>query len=290
VRELLECVVNVSEGRSGTAVADMAAAAGAVLDVHADIDHHRSVITLAGAAGELEAAVRRLSERAVELIDLRSHQGVHPRLGALDVVPFVTLETSRRGRLRPGPLASSLAARDRFAAWAAERLGLPCFLYGPERALPEIRRRAWVSLAPDVGPDRPHPSAGAVCVGARPVLVAYNLWLAGPGADLALARRVASALRRDGLRTLGLAAGGSVQVSCNLTDPWQIGPGAAYDLVAAALAGTDGVGIDRAELVGLLPAGVLEAEPSRRWGELGIGPDQTIEARLERAGLDGGRF
>ena len=117
------------------------------------------------------------------------------------------------------------------------------------------------------------------------MLVAYNLWLSA-GVDLAVARAVAATLRRPGLRTLGLPGGGSVQVSCNLIDPWHLGPGAAYDLVAAELA--PGIGIDRAELVGLLPRSVLGAEPPERWAQLDIGPDRTIEARLEQAGLDGG--
>ena len=184
--------------------------------------------------------------------------------------------------LHDGPIAPSLAARDAFARWAGAELGLPCFLYGPERSLPEVRREAWTTLAPDRGPAAPHPTAGAAAVGARPALVAYNLWLAE--ADVAAARRVAAQIRGPHVRALGLAVGDCVQVSCNLIAPWQIGPGAAFDAVARR------AGVARAELVGLVPLGVLEAEPRHRWPELDLNSSRTIEARLEQAGLDGGRF
>lgn len=287
---MLECVVNVSEGRD-RAVIDRLGVAGApyVLDVHSDSHHHRTVLTLCGEpAAELERAVRRLAATAVGLIDLRAHHGVHPRIGAVDVVPFVSLgRRGRSGQLGEGPLTPALAARDAFARWAADELALPCFLYGPERSLPEVRRGAWATLQPDIGPREAHRTAGAVAVGARPVLIAYNLWLCA-GADLATARRAATAVRRPGLRTLGLRVGERLQISCNLTDPRRLGPGAAFDAVTAAL--PTGTAIDHAELVGLMPRGVLQEEPAHRWTELGIGPSVTIEARLEQAGLDGGSF
>ena len=132
----------------------------------------------------------------------------------LDVVPFVPLGDT--------PMSAAVAARDEFAGWAAEALGLPCFLYGPERSLPDVRRGAFLTLGPDVGPSAPHPSAGAAAVGARRVLVAYNLWLVEP--DLETARRIASAIRGDGVRALGLAVGDEVQVSMNLVDPDRVGP------------------------------------------------------------------
>lgn len=277
--ELLECVINVSEGRRQRALAALAAAGGAaLLDVHSDPDHHRSVLTLCGPPGPVEEAARAVALAAVASIDLRNHRGAHPRFGALDVVPWVALAG---WPLAPGDESAALAARDRFARWAATQLQLPCFLYGPERALPEVRRRAWASLRPDFGPDTPHPTAGSVAVGARPVLVAYNLWLADP--DLAAARRIAGELRGPRLRTLGLRAGQGVQVSCNLIDPWRTGPGAVYDAVAARAP------ITRAELVGLLPGAVLAKEPPQRWEELGLSTSATIEARLLEAGLDGGR-
>ncbi len=275
-----ECVINVSEGRDAAVIADLAAAGGRlVLDVHSDPDHHRSVLTLAGPADDLEEAVRAVAGAAVSLIDLGAHAGVHPRFGALDVVPWVAL---RGWPVAPGPLGEAGRLRDRFARWAGHNLDLPCFLYGEERTLPDLRRSAWTTLRPDFGPDRPHPTAGAAAVGARPVLVAYNLWLAEP--DLQNARRVAAELRGPNLRTLGLRVGSHVQVSCNLIDPWRLGPGAVYDAVARR------AHIARAELVGLLPRRVLDAETGGRWDQLGLSPSATIEARLEQAGLDGGRF
>ena len=123
-----------------------------------------------------------------------------------------------------------MAARDRFAAWAGDALGLPCFVYGPERSLPDLRRQAWRDLAPATGPAVAHPTAGAAAVGARPVLVAYNLWLAGDqdyretGDLLGMARQFAATIRGPGIRALGLLVGDRVQVSCNLTEPWNVGP------------------------------------------------------------------
>ena len=289
VAAVLECVINVSEGRDRSAIDRLAAAGGPyALDAHADGDHHRSVITLCGPDPELAEAVRAVARATVELIDLRAHAGVHPRIGALDVVPFVGLGRGPSGLLSDGSAERAeraVTARDAFAAWAGDELALPCFVYGPERSLPDLRRHAWTTLAPATGPDRPHPTAGAAAVGARPVLVAYNLWLSA-GADRALARRVAAEVRSPRLRTLGLQVGDLVQVSCNLIDPWRLGPGAAFDAVATALRGE--AAVDHAELVGLLPRAVLEAEPHHRWAELGIGLRDTIEARLEQAGLDGG--
>ena len=286
LRAVLECVVNVSEGRAPDVIARLTAAAGpCVLDVHSDADHNRTVLTLGGPDAALEASVRRLAAATVAAIDVTRQAGAHPRIGALDVVPFVALGRDAKGRLVDGPPSGAVSARNGFARWAGRELGLPCFLYGAERTLPDLRRQAWRTLEPDSGPPRPHPTAGAAAVGARPVLVAYNLWLAA-GTDPALGRSVAAGIRRPGLRTLGLHLGERVQVSCNLVDPWHLGPGAAFDAVARALPA--GTGIEHAELVGLLPRAVLEAEPPHRWEELGLGLSETIEARLEQAGLDGG--
>jgi glutamate formiminotransferase len=275
---MLECVVNVSEGRDAAVVAAIAAAgADALLDVHSDRDHHRSVLTLAGPGPSLEDAVRAVARATIDLIDLRRHEGVHPRLGALDVVPFVPLGP-RGSPTGPGAdLTPALEARDRFAAWAGEELALPCFCYGPDRSLPEVRRQAFGVLAPDTGPARPHRSAGACAVGARGVLVAYNLWLATP--EVAVARAVAKAVRSPAVRSLGLAMGGVTQVSCNLVDPFVFGPAELYDAVATLVekAGTE---VSRAELVGLAPAALVEAVPEARRPALDLGPARTIEARL----------
>ena len=120
------------------------------------------VLTLAGPAEQVQDAVRSLARQTVTSIDLRQHHGVHPRLGALDVVPWISLAG---WPVNDGPIAPAIQARDDFARWAGIELRLPCFLYGPERSLPEVRRQAWRTLSPDTGPDSPHPTAGASAVG-----------------------------------------------------------------------------------------------------------------------------
>lgn len=273
---MLECVVNVSEGRDAEVLAALAVAAGtSLLDVHTDAHHHRSVFTLAGP--RVEDGSRALVAAAVATIDLRHHAGAHPRLGAADVVPFVPLEGSS--------MADAVAARDRLARWAGTDLGVPCFLYGPERSLPDVRRAAFRTLAPDTGPPRPHPTAGATAVGARGVLVAYNVWLAA-GTPEAVARQVAGAVRGRAVRALGLDVGGRAQVSCNLVLPLATGPADAFDAIAAA-ARAVGAEVEGAELVGLMPAAVLRAVDRSRWKALDLEPSRTIEARLAEAGLDG---
>lgn len=257
---MLECVVNVSEGRDAVILAALASAAGPdLLDVHTDPHHHRSVFTLLG-----EDAPRAVARVALDRIDLRRHQGVHPRLGAVDVVPFVPLA----GRA----LDEARRARDDFAVWFAREGGVPCFLYGDERTLPEVRRTAFRSLAPDHGPPEPHPTAGACAVGAREVLVAYNVWITG---DLVRAKRIASAVRGPAIRALGLQVGDRVQVSMNLIEPSRCDPAMAYDLVTREADG----GVDGAELVGLLPRAVLLGVPRARWLELDLADERTIEAR-----------
>jgi glutamate formiminotransferase len=261
---VLECVLNVSEGRGASAIAAMTAAAGAdLLDVHSDPHHHRTVLTLVG-----EDAPRRVATEAITRLDLSTHAGAHPRLGVVDVVPFVPLAGAA--------MSDAVRARDRFGAWLAGEHDVPVFLYGDERSLPEIRRDAFGPLSPDVGPATPHPTAGATCVGARPALIAYNVWLTG--IDLAGARAIASAVRRPGLRALGLQVGDGVQVSMNLVALLDVGPAVAYDLVAEHL--TRATSIERAELVGLLPRSALDAIDPDRWAQLDVDVERTIEARL----------
>lgn len=276
---MLECVVNVSEGRDSSVISALTSAGGdQLLDLHSDPDHHRSVITLCGRS--TEHAARDVARRTVELIDIRSGHGVHPRIGALDVVPFVPLNPDGSASA-DADLAAALRARDEFADWAASTLELPCFLYGPERPLPEVRRRAFVDLAPDSGPGRPHPTAGACAVGARHLLVAYNLWLSTD--DQEVAASIAREIRGTTVRALGLAVAGRTQVSCNLLRPTSFGPAECYDAVER-LAEDQGVRITRAELVGLVPAGLVEATPPERLAQLDLDPARTIEARLAAAG------
>jgi len=290
--------MNISEGRDQQVLAKVSMAAGEqLLDLHRDPYHHRSVLTLAGGAAAVESAAQAVARCAVAAIDLRAHHGAHPRFGVVDVVPFVAdpIHDAPTGGL-------ALEARRRFAAWAASELELPVFLYGPPepgppepeapepeapdagapppgRSLPEVRRRAFVDLSPELGPPDPRPRTGSVAVGARPPLVAYNVWVAR--GDIEMARAVAAWVRGPAIRALGLVVGDRLQVSCNLTDPFHTGPADAYDRIAGALAdagGTAGPG----ELVGLLPVAVLAAVPAHRRRVLGISTDATLERRLER--------
>lgn len=264
----LECVVNISEGADQAVLAAIGVAAGpSLLDVHSDAHHNRSVFTLAAMDTEtLIVATEALASVAIELVDLTRHRGVHPRLGVVDVVPFAPV-----GR-PPFDLDAALAARATFAQFAADRLGLPCFLYGPERALPEVRRHAFRELLPDLGPSHADPTRGACCVGAREPLVAYNIVLKEH--DLELARRVAGELRSPSVRALGLPIGEEVQVSCNLVAPFVVGPAELVDACRERAA------IDRTELVGLVPAGVLANVARRRWKALDLSEEATVEGRL----------
>jgi glutamate formiminotransferase len=267
---VLECVVNISEGRNIALLAGLAEAlSGSVLDVHTDADHNRSVFTLVG-----EDAPRLLTRLVVERLSLDSHEGVHPRLGVVDVVPFVPLTGST--------FADAERARDDFARWLADELSVPVFSYGAHRTLPFIRAHAWRDLQPDAGPDAPHPTAGAVCAGAREPLVAYNVWLRD--AALEVTRRIARDVRTEHIRTLGLQVGGFTQVSMNLVSPAVAGPMQAFDRVVECAA-RHGVAVSHAELVGLVPAGVLSGIPRGRWEELDLSEDRTIEARLAAAGI-----
>lgn len=283
---MLECVVNLSEGRRADVLERLAAAGGpALLDVHTDPDHHRSVFTIASTDPTVvEAAVRRLATAAAAALRLTDHQGVHPRLGVVDVVPFVALA--------PTPDAVAVDAARRFADWIAADLGIPAFRYDradPQgRTLPTVRRDAFRHRAPDAGPDRPDPRLGACAVGARPPLVAVNVELDRD--DLDLARAVARAVReRDGgltgVRALGLrlASRGHTQVSMNLVDLDSTGLETACTVVRDRLAAA-GAGVVHVELVGLLPAAVLDACSGefREWS--GISADATIEARAARVG------
>ncbi len=266
---MLECVVNLSEGRDEARLERLSAAAGTSLrDLHRDPDHHRSVLTLIDEADELGRSVRRLARATWAELDLREHRGVHPRFGALDVVPFVALD--------PEPASRACDLRDETAAWIAEE-GVGVFLYGPERTLPEARARARAQEPPDLGPRVGDLARGVVMVGCRPLLLAWNLWL--EDSDLAEARRLAALVRSESVRALGLAVSGAVQVSCNLVDLERTRPSQVYDAVAASIRRGR---IARAELVGLAPRSVLAREDPRRLSQLDLSEERTIEARLDR--------
>jgi glutamate formiminotransferase / 5-formyltetrahydrofolate cyclo-ligase len=273
--------VNVSEGRDTQLLNQFSAVLGDVLlDRHSDPHHHRSVFTLAGSPDAVVDGARRLATKVVGLLSLSDHSGVHPRIGVLDVVPFAPYLP---GQPPPSDLRGVLPMRDEFARWLAEELDLPAFLYGPlpegERTLPEVRRRAFTDLAPDFGPSLPHPRAGAVAVGARPVLVAFNVWVD----TMEVARQVAPKVRGPQVRALALAVGERAQVSTNLIDPAHLGPADLYDTVAE-LVTAHGGRVQGAELVGLIPESVLSAIPEKRWAELGLGATSTLERKLPRVG------
>jgi glutamate formiminotransferase len=263
----------VSEGRDPAVLDALRAAAGELLlDLHADPDHHRAVLTLCGAASPLVDAVCEVARIAIEQIDLARHVGVHPRIGALDVVPFAPL--------REGPIEEALAARE-MALEALGGLGLPCFRFGPlpdgtSRSLPEVRRTAFATALPDAGPLVAHPTAGAVAVGAREPLVAWNLWLGG--VTLRETQRLAVAVRSSAVRALGFPVRAGTQVSCNLLEPLRVTPLDVYELVAAGLPA--GGRIDRCELVGLVPDALLVVVPEDAWERLDLSVSRSIERAL----------
>jgi glutamate formiminotransferase/glutamate formiminotransferase/formiminotetrahydrofolate cyclodeaminase len=282
----LLAVPNVSEGRDENTIAAIAAAfAGAgpdgprVLEIHSDPDHHRSVFTLLGTAEELVDALLHGARVAVERIDVMSRPGhesarpgQHPHVGALDVAPIVYLDPSERGLA----CAHALLLGDRIA----EELQVPVFLYGAlsgeepaqERTRAQLRRGGVAGLAarmtagkphmaPDFGPPRPHASAGATLVAARPPLVAFNLQLA-PGASVEQARAIAELIREGGssglpgVRAIGVAlSGGVAQVSINVERPFEVPLAVLVDAVRAHAE------VASAELVGLAPAAAFAGFP-----------------------------
>ena len=255
---MLECVANVSEGRLASAIDALAEATGpALLDVHRDADHNRSVFTIAGSPHETLTAVRRLAAAVASTLDLGAHEGVHPRLGALDVVPFVALEST--------PHETATTAARAFATWWASAHGVPCFFYDDAdpkaRDLPSVRRDAFAERLPDRGPSGAHPRLGATAVGARPVLVALNCVLDGGAVEDA--RHIAREAReRDGgmpgVRALGfwLESRDRPQVSMNLVDLERTGVEKACARIEE-LARARGHQLREIELVGLMPAAEL---------------------------------
>jgi glutamate formiminotransferase len=270
---LFECVVNVSEGRRLNLLNTLSIAAGSSLrDRHYDATHNRTVFTLIHDRDELRRDVRALATTALDALDLRDHTGVHPRFGVLDVVPFVALDDA------DAPDAVTL--RDETATWLATSFGVPVFLYGPLddgsiRSLPDVRRDAFRTLSPDLGPEIPDVRWGASALGARGVLVAWNLWVRGISLDEG--RAVARALRRREVRALAFGVGAFTQISFNLIEPLVVGPSSLYDEVSNLVPSG---AIDHAELVGLIPEAVLRTQDPSRFEELGLSYETTIEARL----------
>lgn len=300
----IEAIPNVSEGRDVSTVAKLGDALSGrgvrVLDTHSDPSHHRSVITAVcpfDAIGSLMDGCARLARHSVEAIDVHGHDGVHPRIGSLDVLPFVALADSSPALLD----ALVEAARDTASRIASE-LSLPVFLYGAASPSPvpptlaALRRGGTAGLAerlarkemrPDFGPLTLHPRGGATAIGVRDLLVAYNVAL--DTTDLACARRIAAAIReRDGglpgVQALGmpLPHRGLVQVSMNLLDLRQSSLRTVYRAVEEH-AGSLGVGVDHSEIVGLVP-GFATYEGMREELRLERDPP-VIEERMAQAGL-----
>ncbi|HEV1996909.1 MAG TPA: glutamate formimidoyltransferase [Candidatus Dormibacteraeota bacterium] len=284
---------NVSEGRRAEVIQQLVAAVEAspgccLLDVHSDPDHNRSVLTFAGAPAAVQAGALALAREAIRLVDLRGHQGVHPRIGAIDVIPFVPL-------VGAGIELCVNLAREVAAAIAAAH-DLPVYLYGDAAPAGEARTLAGLRaggfealvagglrLDPDFGPRHVHPSAGALAVGARGPLIAFNVLL--DSADVAVARQVARSVRESsgglpGVQALGLFLPhrGAAQVSMNLVDFRRT---SLADLLQAVRASAEqrGAHLLAAELVGIAPAAALDGLNAAALPGM---PDQSssIESRL----------
>lgn len=293
---VIECVPNVSEGRRTDVIKGLADALEAVpglrvLDVQSDAAHNRSVFTLAGDAAAMAAGIPRLFEGALAAIDLRSHKGEHPRMGAVDVVPFIPIEGVTMEACVQ--LAKSIAAD------VASRFSLPVYLYedasgNPARKnLEDIRRGEFEGLAakmaqpawaPDYGPATPHPTAGATVIGARMPLIAYNINLATNRLDVA--KKIAAAVRMSsgGLRYvkamgIPLEDRGIVQVSMNLTNYEKTPIFRVFDLVKREAA-RYGVQVLESEIVGLVPAAALRQSVEYYLQLEGFSGAQVLENKL----------
>jgi glutamate formiminotransferase len=294
---LIESVPNYSEGRRGDVVdrlaADVEATPGAyLLDRTSDPSHNRSVLTMAGEAPAVAAALEATIASSIELIDMEVHTGEHPRIGAVDVIPFVPLAATT--------IEDCVGLARSFGARVGERFGIPVYLYAraatrPERVrLADVRRGGYEGVrdellagvadrAPDFGPARTHPRAGAVAVGARPFLIAWNINL--DSSDVEVAKRIARAVRESGGGLPAVQGNGfmideldAAQVSMNLLDfeatpMWRV-----FDEVAR-LATAEGVGIRESELIGLAPQAAFDGVANHA----GVPGSAAPEARFAAA-------
>ena len=292
---LIECVPNVSEGRRDGVIAALASTIDApgvrLLDRSSDPSHNRTVYTFAGDPIAVQEALLRLFASAIEAIDLREHEGVHPRIGVVDVVPFVPLDGAT--------MDECVALATRTGHIVADRFAVPVFLYeeaaanDERRSLAEIRRGGVAGLAhrmsgptwrPDFGPLQPHVTAGATAIGARPILIAYNVNLASN--RLGLAKRIASSIRTSSggmpwVKARGVQLdSGIVQVSMNLTNYKETSMTTVFDTIAREAA-VDGVRVLESEIVGLVPADALPADPKKRLKLRDADVDRILEVRLK---------
>jgi glutamate formiminotransferase len=296
---IIESIPNVSEGRRTDVVERLADAvrtsSGArLLDYSADPSHNRSVFTLAGEAPAVAGAVLALFAEAIASVDLRTHTGEHPRIGAVDVVPFVPIDGAT--------MDDCVTLAREVGAIAADRFGVPIFLYEDaaadpsRRRLEDIRRGGLEGLArrmaagtwiPDFGPRAPHPSAGATVIGARCPLIAYNINLDTDRLDVARAIAVSIRESSGGLKYVkaaGFRLGhrGLVQVSMNLTNYEHTSMFDVFEAVTRE-AGTRGVSVLESEIIGLVPAAALVPTRNVDLQLARFGPDQILENRLRDA-------
>ena len=292
---IVECVPNISEGRRLDVVDGLATVIAAVpgvrlLDRTSDPDHNRSVFTFAGEAGAVERAALALIDATYQVVDMRGHRGEHPRLGAVDVVPFVPLTGAT--------MDDCVAIAHRVGAAVAATHHVPVFYYAraalrPDRVrLPDIRRPEYEGLAafletthvPDAGPRTLHPAAGAIVIGARPPLIAFNIEL--DTTDLTLAQRIAKEIRESSGGLPAVQAKGFMltgparaQVSMNLLDHTVTTLPEVWRAVETRAAAA-GVAILRGELIGLIPLDAARAAAGTAFGLDALAPDRVIEARL----------
>ena len=291
--KLLECALNFSEGRRAEVISALVGATKGVrvLDVSSDPDHNRTVLAFVGSPEAAAEAAFQISAEAVAQIDMNQHQGQHPRMGAVDVIPFVPLGQSTMEEA----IGTARAVGQRLG----ETLGVPVFLYEeaatrPERRnLADVRRGEYEGLAnkladpdwrPDFGPSEPHPTAGATAVGARIYLVAYNVNLGT--SDVRIAKDIARAVRAktgglSNVKALGvmLEERDLAQVTMNVVDPFHTPLYRILELVRLEAA-RYGVPVVGSEIVGLVPLSVM-VDAARYYLQLeGFGEDQVLETRL----------
>lgn len=296
MRTVIECVPNFSEGADPARVEEIADAVRAVpglrlLNVSSDASHNRSVLTFVGDPAAIRGGVLALFEAALPRIDLMGHRGEHPRMGAVDVVPLIPI--------RGATVADCVALSRELGEEIGRRFGIPVYLYEDSAAsegrrnLADVRKGQFEGLAakmekpewkPDFGPDRPHPTAGAVAIGARAPLIAYNINLATR--DLAVAERIAKSIRNvsGGFRYVkamgvNLADRGLVQVSINMTNYRKTPLHRVFECVRSE-ADRHGVAIVGSEIVGLTPAEALYQAAEHYLRLEGFSSEQVLETQL----------
>lgn len=286
---MIECVPNFSEGRDESKMAVIVDTIAAVREVlvlgaEADADHHRSVVTFAGEPeAVLEAALNAVG-KAVELIDLREHSGAHPRVGAVDVLPFVPLEGSTIGE------CIEIAHRAGDQIW--QRFRVPVYFYEAAARMPEriplqnTRRAGFDGRPPDVGDVAAHPTAGAVMVGARQFLIAYNINLATP--EIGIAKQIARKIRESSggfpfVKAIGLQLANQhiAQVSMNLTNFAMTPLNELYETVQREAEGL-GTSISGSELIGFVPRAAYEQAPDFFRRARGFNESRVIENRISK--------